>query len=119
LWKRIVASRSIARLERRLSILVPEEASVAKPGRQDTFGIARDDFRLLRLHVDDGEKRRLQLAVLIHHRKVVLVMNHRRRQHLFRQGQELDREVTRNGRRDIRRDPALPAAAKTARQPDH
>jgi len=75
-------------VERRLSILVPEEPGVAEPRRQDTFGVACDDLRLLRLHVDDGEKRRLQLAVLIHHREVVLVMNHRRGEHFVGQRQE-------------------------------
>ncbi len=77
-----------ARLERRFPIRVPEEARVAEPRREHTLGIARDDLRLLRLHVGDREKRRLQLAVLVNHRGG-------------------------NGRRsptDIRRDPAPPAA---------
>ena len=51
------------------------------------------------LHVGDGEERRLQLAVLVHHRKVVLVVNHRRRQHFLGQLEELDREEAGDDRR--------------------
>jgi hypothetical protein len=81
------------RLEGRFAILVPEESRVTKPGRQDTLGVARDDFRLLRLHVRHGEKGGLQLAIFIDHRKVMLVVNHRRRQHLFRQLEKFDRKM--------------------------
>ena len=81
------------RLERRLAILVVEEPRVAQPRRQHALGIARDDLRLLGLHVGDREKRRLQLAVLVHHREVVLVMNHRRRQHFLGELEELHRDV--------------------------
>ena len=106
-----------ARLERRLAVLVPEEARVAQPRRQHALGVARDDLRLLRLHVRHGEKRRLQLAVVVHHREVVLVMNHRRRQHFFGQLEELDRECARRRRTDTRRGRAPPAAATTAPRP--
>ncbi len=87
------------RLERGLAILVPEESRIAQPRRQHALGVARDDFRLLRLHVGDREKRRLQPSLVVHHREVVLVMDHRRRQHFFRQLEELDRKVARHDRR--------------------
>jgi len=77
------------RLEGRFAILVPEESRVTKPRRQHALGVARDDLRLLRLHIRHGEKRGLQLAIFIDHREVMLVVNHRRRQHFFRQVEEL------------------------------
>ncbi len=67
------------------------------------------------------------LPVVVHHREVVLVMNHRRRQHFLRQLEELDREVTGDdGRvldqvghflqqRRLRGDQAADAAAELAR----
>ena len=88
-----------ARLERRLAILVPEESRVAQPRRQHALGVARDDLRLLRLHVGHGQERRLQLALFIHHREVVLMVNHRRRQHFLGKLEELDRDVPGDDRR--------------------
>ena len=81
------------RLERCLAIRVPEEPRIAQPRRQHALVVARDDLRLFRLHVRDGEKRGLQPVFLVHHREVMLMMNHRRRQHFLRQLEELDREM--------------------------
>jgi hypothetical protein len=71
------------RFEPRLPILVPEKSCVAEPRREHALGVPRDDLRLLGLHVDDSEKGRLELAVFVHHRKVMLVVDHRRRQHFL------------------------------------
>ncbi len=111
----------------RLAVLVPEEPRIAQPRRQHALGVARDDLRLLRLHVGDRQERRLQLPLVVHHREVVLVMNHRRRQHFLRELEELDREVPGDDRRvldevghflqqrRLRRDEAADAAAELAR----
>ena len=85
-----------ARLERRLAILVPEEPRVAQPRRQHALRIARDDLWLFRLRVGHGQECRLQLPFIVHHRKVMLVMNHRCRQHFLRELQELHREMPRD-----------------------
>jgi hypothetical protein len=86
-------------IERYLPVRVPEESRVPQPRGQHALRVARDDLRLFRLHVDDGEERRLELAVLVDHREIVLVMNHRGRQHFLRQIEELDREVSSHDRR--------------------
>ena len=79
------------------------------------------------LHVGHRQERRLQPALVVHHREVVLVMNHRRRQHFLRKLEELDREVPGDdGRvldeirhflqeRRLRGDEAADAAAQLAR----
>ena len=85
LWKRTVCRRSSAILELDLAVGVPEEPRVAQPRRDDALGVLRDDPLVLRLGVDDGEERRLQLAVVVDHREVVLMVDQRRRQHFLRQ----------------------------------
>ena len=111
----------------RLAVLVPEEPRVAQPRGQHALGVAGDDLRLLGLRVGDRQERRLQLAVLVHHREVVLVVNHRRRQHFLGELKELDREVPGDDRRvldevghflqqrRVRRDQTADAAAQPAR----
>ena len=95
-----------ARLERRLAIGLPEEPRVAQPRRDDALGVARDRALVVRLGVDDREKRVLQPAVLALDRKVVLMVNQRRRQHFFRQLEELDARTCRRRPTGIRRDRA-------------
>ena len=87
------------RLERRLAVGFPEEARVAQPRRDDALGVARDGALVVGLGVDDREKRVLQLAVLGLDRKVVLMMNQRRRQHFLGQLEELVRERAGDDRR--------------------
>ena len=87
------------RLERRLAVGFPEEPRVAQPRRDDALGVARDRALVVRLGVDDREKRVLQLAVLGLDRKVVLMVNQRRRQHFFGQLEELERERAGDDRR--------------------
>ena len=69
---------------------------------------------VLRLRVDDGEKRFLQLAGVGHHRKVVLVVHERRRQHFLRQREKRRGRRSRRRRRDTRRDRRLRRAARRA-----
>ena len=80
------------RFEGGLPVGLPEETRVPQPRRDDALGVARDGALGVGLGVDDGEKRVLQLSVLSLDRKVVLMMNQRRRQHLIRQLEELERE---------------------------
>ena len=87
------------RLERRLAIGLPEEPRVAQPRRDDALGVARDGALVVGLGVDDREKRVLQLAVLGLDRKVVLMVNQRRRQHFVGQLEELERERAGDDRR--------------------
>ena len=72
---------------------VKTAADIDQLRRQHALVVARDDFRLLRLHVRDGEERGFQLTVVIDHRKVMLMMNHRRRQHFFGKLEKLDGEM--------------------------
>ena len=48
---------------------------------------------------DDGEKRRLQLSLVVHHREEMLMVDHRRREHFLGKLQELDGKVSRDDRR--------------------
>ena len=82
-----------------LAIRLPEEPRVAQPRGDDALGVARDGALVVGLGVDDGEKRVLQLAVLALDRKVVLMMNQRRRQHFLGQLEELERERAGDDRR--------------------
>ena len=85
-----------ARFEGALAILVVEESRVAQPRREHALGVARDDLGALRLHDTHGQERWLETPLFIHDREVVLMMNHRRRQHFFGKLEELDRDVTRD-----------------------
>ena len=80
------------RLERRLAVGLPEEARVAQPRRHDALGVARDGPLVVGLGVDDGQERVLQRAVLAFDRKVMLMVNQRRRQHFLGKLEELERE---------------------------
>ena len=92
-------SRSIRDSSGDLAIGFPEEPRVAQPRRDDPLGVAGDGALVVRLGVDDGEKRVLQLAVLGFDRKVVLMVNQRRRQHFLGQLEELERERAGDDRR--------------------
>ena len=83
----------------RLPIRFPEEPRIAQPRGDDPLGVAGDGALVVRLGVDDGEKRVLQLAVLALDRKVVLMVNQRRRQHFLGQLEELERERAGDHRR--------------------
>ena len=82
-----------------LPVGLPEETRVPQPRRDDALGVARDGALVVGLGVDDGEERVLQPSVLSLDRKVVLMMNQRRRQHLIRQLEELEREGAADHRR--------------------
>ena len=73
------------RLERRPAIALPEEPRIAQPRRHHALGVLRDQPLVLRLGVDHGEERFLQLAAIRYHREIVLVVHERGRQHLLRQ----------------------------------
>ena len=77
----------------------PEEPRVAQPRGDDALGVARDGALVVGLGVDDREKRVLQRAVLAFDRKVVLMMNQRRRQHFVGQLEEFVREGAGDDRR--------------------
>ena len=81
------------------AIRFPEEPRVAQPRRDDALGVAGDGALVVRLGVDDREERVLQLAVLALDRKVVLMVNQRRRQHFIGQLEELERERAGDDRR--------------------
>ena len=87
------------RLERRLAIALPEEPRIAQPRGDHALGVLRDQPLVLRLGVDDGEERFLQLAAIRHHREIVLMVHQRGREHLLRQREE------RRDRRSRRRHP--------------
>ncbi len=80
------------RLERRLAVGLPEESRVAQTRGHHALGVARDRPLVVGLGVDHREKRVLQLPVVAFHRKVMLMVNQRRRQHLFGKLEELERE---------------------------
>src|SRR3954465_7557945 len=61
-----------ARLERGFAIRFPEEPGVAQARDHHALGVARDGPLVVRLGVDDGKERVLQLAVLAFDRKVML-----------------------------------------------
>ena len=88
-----------ARLERRLAIGLPEELRVAQARRQHALGVDGDGAGVVGLDVGDGEERRQQPPGVVRHREVVLVMDHRRRQHLLGQLEELGRERPGDDRR--------------------
>ncbi len=85
-----------ARPQRGLAVCLPEKLRITEPRGEDAFRVARDNLRLLRLRVRDRQERGLQLSFLVDDRKVMLMMNHRRRQHFLRQLQELDGEMARD-----------------------
>ena len=99
LWNSSVPRRSIRDSSGDLAIGFPEEPRVAQPRRDDALGVAGDGALVVRLGVDDGQERVLQLAVLALDRKVMLMMNQRRRQHFLRQLEELERERAGDDRR--------------------
>ena len=88
-----------ARLERRLAIGLPEELRVAQPRRQHALGVDGDRARVVGLDVGDREERRQQPPRIVGDREVVLVMDHRRRQHFLGQVEELGRERAGDDRR--------------------
>ena len=88
-----------ARLQRRLAIGLPEELRVAQPRRQHALGVDGDGAGVVGLDVGDGEERRQQAAGVVGDREVVLVMDHRRRQHFLRQVEELGGERPGDDRR--------------------
>ena len=79
-------------------IVVPEELCVAKTRHEDALGVAPDNLGLLRLRVRHRQEGRLERAVLVHHGKVVLVVNHGGRQHFLGEREKLRREVSRDDR---------------------
>ena len=62
---------------------------VAQPRREHPLRVAADEFGPIDFDVGHRQERRLQLAVVVHHREVVLVMDHRRGQHFLGQREEL------------------------------
>ena len=82
-----------AALERRFAIRVPEEAGIAQPRREHALGVAGNHLGFLRLHVGNRQKPGPQRPGLVGDRKPVLMMDHRRRQHLLRQLEKLRPEV--------------------------
>ncbi len=88
-----------ARLEPDAAIGVPEEPGVAQPGHEDPLQIPRNRAPVVGLRVDDGQERRQQPPGVVDDREVVLVVNHGRREHLFRQLEELRGERAGNDRR--------------------
>ena len=85
--------------ERRLAIRFPEEARVAQARADDPLGVAGDGPFVVRLGVDHREERILQLPVVALHRKVMLMVDERCRQHFVRQLEELGRECSCDDRR--------------------
>ena len=70
--------------ERHLAIGIPEETRISQAGRQHALVIARDDLLVAGVGVRHHEEGRLQTPRVVYDRKVVLMMDHRRRQHFFR-----------------------------------
>ena len=87
--KTIVCRRSSAILELDLAVRLPEELRVAQSRRDDALGVLRDQALVRRLRVDHREERLLQLAGVVHHREVVLMMHERGGQDFVRKLQEL------------------------------
>ena len=85
-----------ARFERRPAIGLPEKSGIPQPRRDDALGIPRDRPLVVRFGVDDRQKCVLQSPVVAFHRKIVLVVNQRRRQHFLRELEEFERERTRD-----------------------
>ena len=88
-----------SRIERGFPIRFPEEPRIAQPGRDDPLRVPRDRALVVRLRVDDGEKRVLQRAVFGLDRKVMLMVNQRRRQHFLGKLEKLVREGAGHDRR--------------------
>ncbi len=86
-------------LQRHLTVGIPEKCRVAQPRREHAFVIARHVFFIAGVGVGHHQERGLHLAGIVDDGKIVLMMNHRRRQHFFRQAEELLRERSRHDRR--------------------
>ena len=99
-------------LERHLAVGLPEKLRVAQPRREHPLRVAADELGPVHLDVGHREEGRLQLAVFVHHREVVLVMDHRRRQHFLGQREELGRETRRRPPMATPPDPAPRRAAR-------
>jgi hypothetical protein len=90
-----------AAFERDRAVGVPEELRVAQPRRQHALRVSADELRLFDFDIGHGQEGRLQPAVIVHHREVVLVVDHRRRQHFLGQRQELRGKHTGDHRRPL------------------
>ena len=106
-----------ARFERNVAIGIPEETRITQPRRQHALVIARDRLLVDRIGVGHDQKGRLQPPGFVDNRKIMLMMNHRRRQHFFRKGEKFLREGPGHHRRVLDRDQAPPRAASSAASP--
>ena len=84
------------RFQGHLPVGVPEELRVPEPADDDALGVLRDEPLVARPRVHDGEERLLQLSALVEHRKIVLMVDERRRQYLVRQLEERRRVEARD-----------------------
>ena len=85
--------------ERPLAVGIEKEARVPEARGEHALHVARDHLRLFRFHVQHREEHRQQAALVAGDRKEVLVVNHRRGEHFFRQLEKLLRERARDHHR--------------------
>jgi hypothetical protein len=85
--------------KRDFAIGIPEEPRIAKTRRQHALVITGNHFFIAGVGVRDGKKRRLQPPGVVDDGKIVLMVNHRRRQDFLGKREELRRERAGHHRR--------------------
>ena len=109
-----------ARVEGRAAVRLPEEPGVPQPRHEHALGVAGDRRHVVLRDVGHREEVLGEAALARRHREVVLVVNHRRLQHLLGQGEELLGKAAGDHRRVLDEIGHLvEQRRRPARAPDH
>ncbi len=109
-----------ARVEGRAAVRLPEEPGVPQPRDEHPLGVAGDRRHVVLRDVGHRQEVLGEASVVRRHRKVVLVVDHRRLQHLLGQGEELPGEAPGDHRRVLDEvGHFVEQRRRPARAPDH